>query len=114
MPEFLGSSRRAGAHDSCGGDVLKGQDAGSCGRSPEDDPTASSSPLPSKRSHSVRRTGRMTHGRVTPPRGERGARLLGMNKRKLLIVLATAGVALAALGPATKNASAEQRTLLVT
>jgi murein DD-endopeptidase MepM/ murein hydrolase activator NlpD len=37
-----------------------------------------------------------------------------MNKRKLLIVLATAGVALAALGPATKNASAEQRTLLVT
>jgi hypothetical protein len=37
-----------------------------------------------------------------------------MNKRKLLIVLATAGVALAGLGPATKNASAEQRTLLVT
>jgi murein DD-endopeptidase MepM/ murein hydrolase activator NlpD len=37
-----------------------------------------------------------------------------MNKRKVLIVLATAGVALAALGPATINASAEQRTLLVT
>jgi Transglycosylase SLT domain/Peptidase family M23 len=37
-----------------------------------------------------------------------------MNKRKLLIVLATAGVALAALGPGTKTASAEQRTLLVT
>src|SRR5918996_6176917 len=52
--------------------------------------------------------------RVTAPRGDRGARLLGMNKRKLLIVLATAGVALAALGPAIKNASAEQRTLLVT
>jgi murein DD-endopeptidase MepM/ murein hydrolase activator NlpD len=37
-----------------------------------------------------------------------------MNKRKLLIVLATAGVALAALGPGTNTASAEQRTLLVT
>jgi transglycosylase-like protein with SLT domain/peptidase M23-like protein len=37
-----------------------------------------------------------------------------MNKRKLLIVLAMAGVLLAALGPATKTASAEQRTLLVT
>jgi hypothetical protein len=37
-----------------------------------------------------------------------------MNKRKLLIVLAMAGVLLAALGPATKIASAEQRTLLVT
>jgi murein DD-endopeptidase MepM/ murein hydrolase activator NlpD len=37
-----------------------------------------------------------------------------MNKRKLLIVLATAGVALAVLGPATMSASAEQRTLLVT
>jgi hypothetical protein len=37
-----------------------------------------------------------------------------MNKRKLLIVLAMAGVLVAALGPATKTASAEQRTLLVT
>ncbi|MEN3282840.1 MAG: hypothetical protein V7607_3980 [Solirubrobacteraceae bacterium] len=37
-----------------------------------------------------------------------------MNKRKLLIVLAMVGVLLAALGPATKTASAEQRTLLVT
>jgi murein DD-endopeptidase MepM/ murein hydrolase activator NlpD len=37
-----------------------------------------------------------------------------MIKRKLLIVLALAGVAVAVLGPATKTASAEQRTLLVT
>jgi murein DD-endopeptidase MepM/ murein hydrolase activator NlpD len=37
-----------------------------------------------------------------------------MIKRKLLILLATAGVVLGVLGPATKNASAEQRTLLVT
>jgi hypothetical protein len=37
-----------------------------------------------------------------------------MNKRKLLIVLAMVGVLLAGLGPATKTASAEQRTLLVT
>jgi Transglycosylase SLT domain/Peptidase family M23 len=37
-----------------------------------------------------------------------------MIKRKLLIVLALAGVAVAVLGPATRVASAEQRTLLVT
>src|SRR5919204_2504074 len=81
---------------------------------PGEHPLGSSSPLLTKLSNSVRRVGRMARGRVTPPCGGRGARLLGMDKRKLLIVLATAGVALAVLGPATKTASAEQRTLLVT
>src|SRR4051794_22835586 len=56
----------------------------------------------------------MTHGRVPPPRGVRGAGILRMYRRKLLIGLATAGLFLTGFGSAAGPASADQRTLLVT